>query len=56
MKTLHLKRVPYGKDGTPLELREYTVVEFPIQAVGTLKEIQTFCESKGMLVELQVIK
>ena len=56
MKTLHLKRVPYGKDSTPEEMREYTVVEFPTSAVGTVKEIEDFCREKGIEGELQVVK
>ncbi len=41
-KKFNLKRVPYGKADTPLELREYTVKEFPTSAVGTINEIADF--------------
>jgi len=56
MRALHLKRVPWGRPDTPPELREYKVMEFPTNAVGTIKEIEDFCKRKGIEAKLEVIE
>jgi hypothetical protein len=53
---LHLKRVSYGKSGTPIDMREYTVEEFPTSAVGTIKEIKEFAEKHKLNIESFVLK
>ena len=56
MDKVKIKRVIYGKKDTPEELREYTIVGSGSSAVGTKQEILEFFKSKGIEVELVVVK
>jgi len=52
-----IKRVCYGKDSTPEELREYTIVGSGSSAVGTKEEIKNHLLSAlNVDVELEVIE
>jgi hypothetical protein len=44
---LAVERVPYGKDDTPVDEREYKLQGHPESPVGTRKEWDEFAKSKG---------
>jgi len=51
-----VKRVCYGKESTPKELREYTIVGSGSSAVGTLAEIEMFLKDRGIKATLEVVE
>jgi hypothetical protein len=46
-KILRLVRVPYGKESTPANLREYTIKGVPNCPVGTLDEWKKWAKENG---------
>ena len=54
---VQIKRVPYGREDTPEELREYTIIGSGSSAVGTKTEIEGFFMiQKNISVELEVVE
>lgn len=55
---IQIKRVPYGKEATPEELREYTIVGSESTAVGTKDEIENYfmMRNRGRPLTLEVIE
>jgi len=53
MTTMELRRVPYGKQDTAKELREYTITGQG-QAVGTIDEILIFLLSNKITGTLMI--
>jgi len=45
-KFVGFTRVPYGKKGTPEELKEYYLENVPASPAGTRKEIKKFIQDK----------
>lgn len=45
---LTIKRVIYGKEKTPKELREYKILGVPNCPVGTVTEWKVFAKEKGL--------
>ena len=47
MEKLIIKRVAYGKESTPVDLREYVLVGIPNCPVGTLKDWEDYASQHG---------
>lgn len=56
VEKIKVKRVSYGSDKAPVELREYTIIGSGSSAVGTLAEIEMFLKDRGIEAELEVVE